>query len=141
MFPIVLKCCSIVIKAPTVSQLSDALLAFLRPPATPAIAAVALGGPGARILAAEGWNFACSGGGLPALLVNRQYNANNQSMRLPVIERQLAAVCQRDGARDRKAETEAGYLVHVAGVVATHEWLEHDILARIGNAGTIVRNI
>jgi hypothetical protein len=56
-----------VIKASIVSQLSDA--------------------PHPYGLTAEAWNFACSGGRLPALLVNRQYNANNQSMRLPVIER------------------------------------------------------
>src|SRR6185437_10917394 len=47
----------------------------------------------------------------------------------------------RDGARDREPETEAGSLIHVAGVVAAHERLKHDLLASIGNAGTVVLDL
>jgi hypothetical protein len=43
-------------------------------------------------------------GGAPVRLVNRQLNANDQSMGLPVMQRQLAAMRQHDGARDRKPE-------------------------------------
>src|SRR5882757_10675067 len=85
--------------------------------------------------------FACSGSRQPDLLMYRQFDANNQSMRLPVIERQLTVVRQHDGARDGKSETEAGGLIHVPSFVAAHEWFEHGVLARIGNAGTIVLNV
>jgi hypothetical protein len=79
-----------------------------------------------------------SGGRLPALLANRQADADDQSMGLPVMQRQLAAMRQHDRARDREPETEASGFIHVAGIVAAHERLEHDILARVGNAGAVV---
>ena len=71
-----------------------------------------------------------SGGRLPVLLADRQLNPHHQSVRLPVMERQLAAMRQHDGVRDRKPETEARGFIHVAGVVAAHERLQHDILAQ-----------
>ena len=43
---------------------------------------------------------ALSGGGQSALLVNRQLNANNQSLRLPVVERQFAPMRQHNSVRD-----------------------------------------
>src|SRR6202035_4515463 len=82
--------------------------------------------------------FVRSSGGAPVRLTNRQLNANNQFVGLAVVQRQLAAMRQHNGACDRKPETEARGFIHIPGVVATHERLEHDILARIGNAGTVV---
>jgi len=72
---------------------------------------------------------------------DRQLNANDQSMRLPIVERQLACVRQHDTAHDRKSKTEARRLTHVPGVVAAHKWFEHDIFAGIADAGTIVLNL
>ena len=45
---------------------------------------------------------------------------------------------ERDRVGNGQAQAKARGLVHVAGVVAAHERLQHDILARIGNAGTVV---
>src|ERR1700730_9780681 len=80
-------------------------------------------------------------GRLPALLANRQPDPNHQSVRLAVIEGQLAAMRQYNGVRDGKPETKARGFIHVAGVVAAHEWFQHEPLARIGNAGTIVLDV
>ena len=62
-------------------------------------------------------------------------------MRLSVIERQLAAVRQHDGARDRKPETKARGSIHVARLVAAHERFEHEFLACIRNARTVVLDL
>jgi hypothetical protein len=50
-------------------------------------------------------------------------------------------MCQHNGARDRQPEPEARGPIHVAGVVAAHEWFEHDVLACIGNAGDLKSKI
>jgi hypothetical protein len=60
---------------------------------------------------------------------NGQFNANNQSLRPPVVERQIAAMGQHNVARDRKAETESGCLIDGPCLVAAHEWLEHGALS------------
>ena len=43
-----------------------------------------------------------------AVLVDRQLNPNHQSMRLPVVQRQRAAMRRRDGIGDRKTKAELG---------------------------------
>ena len=48
---------------------------------------------------------------------------------------------EHDGVRNREAETKTGGFIHVAGVVAAHERLQHIVLARIGNAGAIVLDV
>ena len=62
-------------------------------------------------------------------------------MWLPVVQRQRAAMRGCDGVGDRKPEAEPFRFIHVAGVIATHEWLQHVLLQRIRNAGAVVFDV
>jgi hypothetical protein len=62
-------------------------------------------------------------------------------MRLPVVQRQRAAVRCCDGVRDRKTKAEPRRFIHVAGLVAAHERLQHILLQRIRNAGAVVFDV
>jgi hypothetical protein len=75
------------------------------------------------------------------LLPKRNPDPSHQSVRLPVMKRQLAAMRQRDRAGDGEAEAEACGVIHVAGIVAAHERLQHLALEGVRNAGTIVFDI
>ena len=62
-------------------------------------------------------------------------------MRLPVVQRQRAAMREHDRIRNRKTEAEARRFIHVAGVVAAHERLQHILLLRIRNTGAVVLDV
>ena len=62
-------------------------------------------------------------------------------MRLPVVQRERAAMRENDRIRNRKTEAKALSLVHVAGVVAAHERLQHILLLRIRNTGAVVFDV
>src|SRR5262249_3627310 len=74
-------------------------------------------------------------------LPNRKLHAHDKAVRLAVVQRQLAAMGDRDRACDGEAEPEAGGVIHVARVVAAHERLQHLLLALVGNAGTVVLDV